>query len=212
MKFTDVLKVELSHALPGREAQLNMVPEGRELILTPSEKRDAAVSIIINVFSDESAGEIIFIKRQAYNGPHSDQVSFPGGKPERNDNNLMETAIRECFEEIGLKLKIEKLVGILTPLYISVSKYMVYPYIFIYAQLPDFRTDPAEVSYLIRFPVRELLDEKLKQKTTLEIRDQKFQVPYYAIKNEIVWGATAMILAEFIEILKRIKIKNPGLL
>jgi len=211
MKLLEALKAELGFALPGRDAHLSMVPVGREPIETPSVKRNAAVSIVI-IDRPEQNHEIIFIKRSEYDGPHSDQVSFPGGKQETTDCNLTDTAIRECYEETGLELKIENLAGTLTPLYISVSKFMVFPYIFIFDQMPNFNTDPLEVNYIIRFPLNQLMDEDLKQHKIIEIADQKIEVPYYAINNEVVWGATAMILSELIEILKRIKKKDPELI
>lgn len=212
MILLEALKNELVLDLPGRGAQFIMAPVGREPIEKLLAKRNAAVSVVIIVCPETQNHEIILMKRPEYDGPHSDQVSFPGGKQEKGDLNLQDTAIRECYEETGLELKIGNLAGSLTPLYISVSKYMVYPYIFIFDEIPNFNTDPAEVSYIIRFPLNKLLDENLKQHKTIEIGNQKIDAPYFAIKNEIVWGATAMILSEFIEILRRIKIKNPGLI
>jgi 8-oxo-dGTP pyrophosphatase MutT (NUDIX family) len=211
MKLLEALKAELVLALPGKEAQVSMAPVGREPNETTSVKRNAAVTIVI-LDRPEKSHEIILIKRSEYDGPHSDQVSFPGGKQETSDSNLIDTAIRECYEETGLELKIQNLAGTLTPLYISVSRFMVFPYIFIFDQMPNFNTDPMEVNYIIRFPLNQLMQEDLKQNKMIEIEDQKIEVPYYAIENEVVWGATAMILSEFIEILKRIETKNPGLI
>jgi 8-oxo-dGTP pyrophosphatase MutT (NUDIX family) len=212
MKLLEVLKAELIKTLPGRKVQLKMAPIGRKFIQNPSTKKNASVSIIIIDCPEIKKKEIIFIKRPEYDGPHSGQVSFPGGKQEASDQTLLNTAIRECYEEVGLKLKAEYLAGKLTPLFIPISEYMVYPYIFVYAENPSFKTDLEEVNYLIRYPVKELLCEELRQKTMLDILGQKFQVPYYSIQNELVWGATAMILSEFIEILKNIETKNPGII
>jgi 8-oxo-dGTP pyrophosphatase MutT (NUDIX family) len=212
MILLDVLKSEFIKDLPGKDAQYRMAPEGRVPDATPSVKKNAAVSIILVSYPANLDWEIILIKRPEYNGPHSDQVGFPGGKEEKSDCNLIDTAIRECYEEIGLHLRLDNMVGTLTPLYIPVSQYLVYPYVFIYDQVPNFNTASNEVSYIIQFPVSRLLEETIRQETTLEIRNQKLIVPYYAINKEVVWGATAMILSEFIEIVKSIKMQNPGLI
>jgi 8-oxo-dGTP pyrophosphatase MutT (NUDIX family) len=212
MKLLATLRKELCNALPGLEYQLRMAPENRPQINNNSKKRNAAVAILI--LDDPHSGdrEIVLIKRPEYEGPHSGQISFPGGKQEISDNNLIHTAIRECYEEIGILLHEEKLAGSLTPLFIPVSNFLVHPFVFVYNEVPFFVTEKEEVSYVIRFPLSGLFDEALRRETVMSFRGNDFLVPYYAINDEFVWGATAMILSEFIEILKNIENKNPGVL
>jgi 8-oxo-dGTP pyrophosphatase MutT (NUDIX family) len=212
MDLLEVLKAELTQSLPGIRAQRRMAPKGRKFTKTPSIKKNAAVSLVIVDYPEIQNSEILLIKRPEYEGPHSGQVSFPGGKQEIEDGEPLVTAIRECEEETGVLLKTEFLAGQLTPLYIPVSKYMVYPFVFIYKSVPYFKIDKKEVRYIIEFPVSALLDKKLKQTTNLSIQGKSYSVPYYNIKNELVWGATAMIMSEFIEIISKIAIKNPGML
>jgi 8-oxo-dGTP pyrophosphatase MutT (NUDIX family) len=211
MKLIEVLKEELLTPLPGRPAQHRMAPKGRLFPEDPIIKRNAAVIILIN-YHKNCEKEIIFIKRPEYNGHHSGQVSFPGGKEESVDSDLLDTSMRECFEEIGIKLTIANYVGKLTPLYIPISQFMVFPYVFFKDFSASYKMDKEEVSYIIQFPIKLLFDKNLIKETSLNIMGQVYPAPYYFINNEIVWGATAMILSEFIEILQRIEAKNPGII
>lgn len=190
----------LEHPLPGIKAQQLMAPEGRPLYDDGSFKRNAAVSIIL---VKETDPEIILIKRQKYDGHHSGQISFPGGKQEACDENLLETSIRETFEEIGIKLAQEDVLGELSPLQIPVSGFIVKPYVFKYTGTLNFSPDKHEVNYVIVAPVRDFLNSKNVKTKNIEVLDGKLEVPYYDIRNETIWGATAMILSELIEILQQ---------
>jgi 8-oxo-dGTP pyrophosphatase MutT (NUDIX family) len=212
MTLKKALSEELKNPLPGIEFQMKMAPEGRtQPDFFGRSKKNAAVSVIVCENQPKKYIELILIRRTEYNGHHSGQVSFPGGKADRNDSSLLDTAIRETFEEIGVQLHPDDLLGKLTPLLIPVSGYLVYPYIFYRASMPDFKLDFQEVQYLIRYNVADLLDKTLIQTTQFSSGDAIVKAPYYAIAGEFLWGASAMILAEFIEILKQIKIKNSGL-
>jgi 8-oxo-dGTP pyrophosphatase MutT (NUDIX family) len=210
-EFFQILKNELKTPLPGKDAHINMLPKGRILIESPEFKKNAAVSIIMYP-SNTGDVEIIFIKRAEYDGHHSGQISFPGGKEEKDDKNLLTTAIRECYEEIGVKLTENNLVGELTPVYVMVSEFMIYPFVFYYQSEPVIEIAISEVSYTIKFPIHKLLNNNIRSEKIMNLFGHDIEVPYYNIMNEIVWGATAMILSELIEILEIIKIKNPGIL
>jgi 8-oxo-dGTP pyrophosphatase MutT (NUDIX family) len=199
--YQEILKSELKKSLPGKLAHIKMMPEGREIVDNPPYQKDAAVVVLI-FKSNAGQDEIVFIKRNEYDGYHSGQVSFPGGKKDPEDKNILATAIRECYEEIGVKLSEHLLIGSLSPLYVIVSKFMIYPFVFYLDNEPIFNSDKSEVNYIIRFPVNELLLSNLRKEKEMFLFDNNYLVPYYDIKNEIVWGATAMILSEFIEILQ----------
>lgn len=212
MKLSVAFQEELSKNLPGYKAQIKMAPEGRPQIETFTKKRNAAVAIIILEETISGEKEIILIKRPEYEGPHSGQISFPGGKQEAKDNNLINTAIRECYEELGILLTSDRLAGALTPLYIPISEYMVYPFVFFNDLDPLFKINPDEVSYVIRSPLSELLKEEKIKKINRAFKGHDYLIPYFDIQNEFVWGATAMILSEFVEVLRSIKNKNPGVI
>jgi 8-oxo-dGTP pyrophosphatase MutT (NUDIX family) len=205
-----LLKKELKAKLPGKDAHLEMMPKGRILIESHLNKRNAAVAIVIYP-ANTGEEEIIFIKRTEYEGPHSGQVSFPGGKENGEDINLFATSIRECYEEIGVKLSEKNLLGELTPVFVSVSGFIIYPFIFYYLSEPEILIEQKEVKHIIRFPIYKLLDSNIRCVKKMKITGQEMDIPCFQILDETVWGATGMILNEFIEILRNVLIKNPGM-
>jgi 8-oxo-dGTP pyrophosphatase MutT (NUDIX family) len=212
MDLYKAIKEELLLELPGIAAQEKLVPKHTRIPLPQSAKQNAAVGLIL--LSDNKNTDIIFTKRATYDGHHSGQVSFPGGKEEKLDNSLLETAIRETSEEIGIGLLRQEYLGKLTPLYIPVSNFIVHPFVFFhkYKSNINFTIDKKEVEYVILFALKALLDKELVKTTSLKINSSyTLTTPYYAIKKEIVWGATAMILSEFVEILERISKKRQNL-
>ncbi len=99
---------------------------------------------------------MVFIKRNEYDGPHSAQVSFPGGAWENRDRTLQHTAIRETREELGISGELE-ILGSLTDLHIPVSNFLVTPFVGWMAETPLFKPDPTEVQYVIEVPLQSLL-------------------------------------------------------
>lgn len=211
MDFQKALLNELSLSLPGPSYQMLMAPKHRKLAPDSGIKQNAAVAIVIHLSGIDGI-KILLTKRAEYNGHHSGQISFPGGKEEVGDKDLIHTAIRETFEEIGLTILFEHFIGKLSPLFVPVSKFMIYPYIFLLPEPENYKLDRSEVDYIVQCKINTLLKDSLIQTTSIEIDGNTITTPYYAIENEIVWGATAMILAEFAEILKRIDRKNPALI
>lgn len=211
MDFYQALKEELTLPLPGITFQLKMAPKHRNLEFDGVLKQNAAVTILVIPSEKEEKG-ILLIKRPEYDGHHSGQISFPGGKEEKDDENLLQTAIRETHEEIGINLGEDHLIGALTPLFIPVSRYLVHPYVFLENGIKEFTLDPNEVEYVIHLPVKKILDASIVKTTRIETSDRTITTPYFDIEGEIVWGATAMMLSEFVEILHRLKRKNPGLI
>lgn len=199
-----VIKKCLSkNELPGIKSHQKLVPAFRPKGIPNAATVNAGVLILI--YPDLSGVYyIVFMKRQQYIGAHSAQISFPGGKYEEKDLNLATTAIRECHEEIGINAQSVELLGELSLLYIPISNYLVHPFIGFTAKTPHFHIDKNEVDYLIEFPLFQALQLPIKQTELLYGKSQS-PVPYFDINNEIVWGATAMILSEFIDVLKEIE-------
>jgi 8-oxo-dGTP pyrophosphatase MutT (NUDIX family) len=187
----------LAGSLPGESAQRKMAPEFRGDFKHSDSARNAAVMILI--FPYPKLLHTVFIKRNEYPGPHSAQVSFPGGMFELKDENLKTTALRETMEETGIKTEIEVL-GSLTPLYIPVSNFCVTPFIGWMNEIPEFDLDPTEVQYLIEVPIPEIFDNRIKHAEIIKGHEIEFMAPYYNLNNEKIWGATAMMLSEFIEV------------
>jgi hypothetical protein len=127
------------------------------------------------------------------------------------DNSLYEASVRETYEEIGITLERNEYIGKLTPLYIQVSNFKVTPFVFYVKRKLHFIPDPKEVSYLIEFGLPLLLKNESIKRTQISFNSYIVDTPYFDIQNEVVWGATSMILSEFREILQRIKKEIPDL-
>ena len=140
-----------------------------------------------------------FILRNNYEGVHSNQISFPGGKKEKLDEDLIETARRETNEEIGLNKDEMKLQFKLTDIYIPPSNFLVRPYIFTLKNEPLIKQDNIEVIKVLVPTLSTLIGLKIHYGFTDK---QKIKNPYFIIENHIVWGAPAMILNEFISLIK----------
>lgn len=202
-RYILALENKLRESLPGRKAHHKLAPKIRKLDINPPKNSIKAAVIILIYFPQNRIPEILFIRRPEYDGYHSGQVSFPGGKADKSDQNLKITALRECNEEVGIPEHLIKILGELTPLYIPVSNFIVYPFVGICSQKVHLITDPNEVAYTFSYPLADLTKLKIEKKI-LKLTNRDAEVPFYNIKNEMVWGATSMILCEFIEILKTI--------
>jgi len=197
--FFENLKEELKKELPGEKAQIKMAPGVRNHF-KPKEKSKKA-GVLILLYQKNRELFISFIQRTEYNGPHSGQISFPGGKIEKSDRNIIETALRESNEEIGINPELVEIIGQLTPLHIPVSNFLVYPIVGIYKEKPDFKIDPNEVKSIIEVKISDLLDPKNCTSKEFRYGDLSFNAPIYNPDNLTIWGATAMMLSEFLEIL-----------
>lgn len=158
------------------------------------------------LFCSDEAGEIFIplTQRRDYNGAHSGQISLPGGKSDPLDADLQHTALRECFEEIGIN-RVE-VVGKLTPLFIPVSGFLVHPFVG-YCDLknPEMPYQQREVRSIIKLRLKELLNEAtIKQGTIDFMNNMKIKTPYFEVEEQRVWGATAMMLNELKDLLKTI--------
>jgi len=167
--------------------------------------RKSAVAITF-IVGDEDPDIILIVRADAYgNDKHRGQISFPGGAMEKDDADLKQTAMRETFEEIGLSLHTGDCLGALTPLYIPVSQFQVFPFIFVIDQAPLFALDRSEVSSVIRAPLSQFtIPQKIRLKDLQMPNGVVFtDIPGFQIGEHFVWGATAMIMSECIEILYR---------
>jgi 8-oxo-dGTP pyrophosphatase MutT (NUDIX family) len=195
-KYIEELAQKLKQPLPGFAAQQKMSPSHRSLFEVTQELTKAAVLILL--YPDNSRPYIVLIKRTAKDEPHGGQISFPGGRKDDTDKSLEQTAIRECYEEIGVLPKSIHILGALSPLFIPVSHYEVFPYIGWIETKPKWQVQQEEVAYCIEIPVSELHNPQTIQIEAKDYKGLQVEIPYFSYKNEKIWGATAMMLSEFI--------------
>ena len=148
---------------------------------------------------------LILIKRASYNGVHSSQIAFPGGKPELEDVDLMQTALRETHEEIGVHPNKIEIIRSFSEVYIPPSNYMVFPFMGISKVELDFRIQEEEVESVVELPLNVFLDDNIiahKTMTTSYAND--ILVPGFLVDNNFIWGATAMMLSELKDTIKKV--------
>lgn len=204
--FADKLKGSMK-AMPGHAAQERMAPEHR-LPHTEWERYFAHAKkggVLILFYPDTKGIHTVLIQRPQYNGVHSGQVCFPGGAKEEADRALTDTALREAEEEVGVSRTLVHLIGSLTELYIPPSNFLITPVVGFAEQRPSFNLDTKEVVEIIEPSLAELLDEKIVGIQKINVRpDIAIDAPYYDIQGRVVWGATAMMISELNELVRRI--------
>ncbi len=188
--------------MPGLEAQMKMAPITRRKELSRMISTDAArqSAVLILFYLHQNETHLALIKRATDHTVHSAQVSFPGGKMEESDKNLEETALRESWEEVGLKPDEVEVIGQLSKLHIPPSNFDVYPYIAYTTNRPDFKINH-EVARLLEVPWKQLKDPACRVEKEIKTRNNiSMSVPCFFIQEEVVWGATAMMISELIDI------------
>jgi 8-oxo-dGTP pyrophosphatase MutT (NUDIX family) len=183
--------------LPGVEAQARMAPvprPGWRRPDVPGEARPAAALLLL--FPVDGAASLLLTKRSPDLPQHPGQVSLPGGAMDPGES-IEAAALREAYEEVGLAPDLVRIVGRLTPVHIPVSGFVMYPVIGTAAARPATRPALEEVERIIEAPVEHVLDSARHLRTT-RVRDGvEFDMPFFDLDGEQVWGATAMVLAEF---------------
>lgn len=192
------IKKALDKKLPGPESHSKMIPPNRDLHAPEKEKsRLKKSSVLLLLFEEEKELKICLIKRPAHMKHHASQVAFPGGQIEKGETAL-QTALRETEEEIGIAAGKIEILGSLSELYVGVSGFLIHPFVgWLHAE-PKFVTCDDEVEKTIPFPL--LKYQNKIELTELETMAGKLNVPAVHFKREIIWGATAMILAEFYDV------------
>jgi len=190
--------------MPGSEVQETMAPSYKKHIPVKHPIVDAAVLLLLYPIDDQPY--FVLIKRTPDDlSPHGGQVSLPGGKFESSDITYLNTALRETSEEIGIPVNTIYTVGSLSSLIIPVSGYRVYPFVGYLNNKPVWSPNSSEVSYIIEVSIKELIQPENVHYETIIFEGNEHSIPYFKLVGEKVWGATAMILAEFKAIILQIR-------
>jgi len=212
MNFSDfssiVSKIEKKE-LPGIESHFKMASAQRanEIKVSKVTLENAKKAAVLAAFYPDKEGQthLLFIKRQGGDGVHADQIAFPGGKVEDTDNDLAHTALREAEEEVGIRPNEVRFLKALTAVYIPPSGFLVQPYMGLYYKSSPFIRQVSEVNALLEIPLLDILDpsnKKLSKLNTSYASD--IEVPSFKFKDQIIWGATAMMLNEIRWLLKEV--------
>ena len=163
-------------------------------------------AVLILLFPENEQLKTVFIQRSEYEGAHSGQISFPGGKKEAIDKGYDDTALRETYEEIGVESGKIEIIGQLSDLFIPLSNFLVKAFVGYCAQKPEFVLDKKEVQSLIKVPIEDFFKENVisEKEFVSHSLGIKINAPFYRINNVDIWGATAMIMSELLDILKPI--------
>lgn len=201
-EFSEALHRRMARPLPGLAAHRRLVPPERRPDLGKAFPKDRKVAAVLALLYPKNERVCCaLIRRPSYPGVHGGQIAFPGGQVESEDRDLLHTALREAWEEVGIQAeKVEQPIE-LTRLYIPPSRYEVVPFLGLSHQRPDFILQASEVDKLIELPLEEHLAPKFCGEATVETTRGVLNVPAYQWREEIIWGATAMIVAEISDLL-----------
>ncbi len=191
------IKKALSENLRGIESHQRMMPLNRKLKAVAGDtSRLKPSSVLLLLFEEDHELYICLIKRPVTMKHHAGQVAFPGGRIDPGETPV-ETALRETNEEIGIPSEKIEVLGSLSELFVDVSGFLIQPFVGWLTEKPVFTINKAEVEKILLFPLLQYKDQL--EETELETVSGRLMVPCFHFEGEIIWGATAMILAEFFD-------------
>jgi len=199
----EVLRGIFTGPKPGLKAQLKMSPRPRPGTRPIDEVRDGCsrAGVLVLLYPVEEELTLVLTRRTEEVEIHQRQISLPGGRQEEGET-LRQAALREAREELGIPTDSLEILGELTPLYVPTSNYCIYPTVAYASDRPRFQPAPKEVAEVIEVSLACLIDPQSVREEVWNVRGSEVLVVYYAFGNYKIWGATAMVLAEFLEIVK----------
>jgi 8-oxo-dGTP pyrophosphatase MutT (NUDIX family) len=198
--FFQQLKRQLKSRLPGSVSHNKMLPPGRILNVPSDQINYHESAVLILLFPCQNQIQLCLIRRPATMKNHAGQIAFPGGKREKNDADLVQTALREAQEEIGVDRETIEIFGIMSSVYVQISDFLITPVLGWLNEKPKIVIDKSEVDEVILVSLEELTDHLNRCDREMETKTGRIGVPGYEINGSFIWGATAMILAELIDL------------
>lgn len=192
----DLIKVPLTTALEQLRARLaQQMPQRLE---APPPLLRAAV--LIPLLRRGEQVEVLFTRRTDTVLTHKGQISFPGGQREASDDSMIETALRESYEEIGLAAASVSVLGELDDMFTWVSGYVVTPVVGLVAEpMPPLSLAPSEVKSVFTVPVERLLDDSVHSTETRSVDGHPYQIHFFRVEDDVIWGATGFMLHQFLQ-------------
>ena len=195
--------------MPGEASHFKMEPAVRKQFREEStvDVKKAKRAAVMALFYPKGDNEthLLLMLRNTYPGVHSNQIGFPGGKVEDTDSDLLATAKRETFEEVGILPEDIEMVKPLTEVYIPPSNFLVKPFLGLYSKVKPFKLDPVEVEALVEVKLVDFLDNgNLMQQYLTTSYAHKISVPAFKLNGYTVWGATAMMLSEIKDLVQKV--------
>jgi 8-oxo-dGTP pyrophosphatase MutT (NUDIX family) len=210
LELVEKLQERLKQELPGAKAHevLRATPVGAVLPKFEHKVPPKPGSVLILLYPESNEIYFPLIKRPDYLGAHSGQVSLPGGKAEAGET-VFDTALREAQEEIGVHPSQVKVVGTLSEFFVVPSNFMVTPVIGVAEGKPVWVPDQHEVARVLHGRLENILgEEAIRTQEIVAAGRYRMRAPHFEVEGEIVWGATAMMLNEFRQILHELYIKK----
>ncbi len=203
MDAADAIRERLGRSKPGWASQLKMAPVPRpgQKPYQEAEGSCLRAGILVLLYPRRGRLHLVLTRRTEGVAHHQAQISFPGGQMDEGESGV-DAALRETEEELGVDPSSLEVVGELTPLYVPPSNFCINPVVATAPRRPPFRRSPHEVEEVIEIPVEHLLNPKNKAAEKREIRGLEVTVPYYRFRGNKIWGATAMVLAELLDIIR----------
>ncbi len=202
------LKNKLSNPLPGTASHIKMALQHRiqDFINDKENTQNAKKSaVLILFFHENDTLKMIVIRRSHYVGIHSGQIAFPGGRYEEEDKEIMITALREIQEEIGIpKDKIE-ILGRLSDIYVPPSNFLISVFVGYLSERPKYKIEEREVDEVIEIPFEDFFKPEVRKEKDFYVNSLKAgsNAPYFDVTNAEIWGASAMVISELLDVLRQ---------
>lgn len=196
--FIEKVRGRLQQPLPGEAAHalMSAVSSRWSHVQPDAQTRKSAVLVLFYPSGDGIRFPLIV--RPVYDGAHSGQIAFPGGKYELTDESLMHTALREAQEEVGVNSAEVKILGALSEVFIAASNFVVVPFVGYMDRRPDLVADPREVARILEVDIAGFPAPGMGE---IDVRGERLQVPHYEVEGHIVWGATAKMISELLQVI-----------
>ncbi|KJS06545.1 MAG: hypothetical protein VR77_04675 [Flavobacteriales bacterium BRH_c54] len=201
--FKTYISEQFKYPLPGIKTHLEAAPYRKADVDELTKKQARQSGVLILFYEKNNTLHTVLIKRAINNSNHSGQIAFPGGKKEEHDANLIETALREANEEIGIVKEHVEVIGKLTDVFIPVSNFLIAPVIGFIDYSPTFTLQISEVYDVVEVEVQTLIHPNTFQQQMVKLSGgTQLKVPCFVVNKQIVWGATALMINELRYLIK----------